>query len=194
MPRLRESLKWMLTKTAFFCEFSMLTRSFSGMNTSDDRVMTVFSCDSRSLRSRRWATSSATIFSGGPDRRYVPLSLPPWPASTTTVVKVLLVFLTLPVCVAHAPSEASKTMARAQLIGRDILINSRQIRFPPKVFRWLCALDWGAHPPSGAGDRALAITNFSPRQVAAKAPQSAREGACAPQNCPGDCGQSPLPL
>ena len=102
MPRLRESLKWMLTKMAFFCEFSMLTRSSSGMNTSDDRVMTVFNCDSRSLRSRRWATSSATIFSGGPERRAVPLSLPPWPASTTTVVKVLLVFLTLPVGRARA--------------------------------------------------------------------------------------------
>ena len=58
--RLRESLKWMLTKTAFFCLFSIATLLLSGMNTSESEVMTVFNCDSRSLRSRRWATSSAT--------------------------------------------------------------------------------------------------------------------------------------
>ena len=47
-------------------EFSMATRSFNGINTSEDRVITVFNCDSRKFRSRRWATSRATIFSGGP--------------------------------------------------------------------------------------------------------------------------------
>jgi hypothetical protein len=64
----------------------------------------------------------------------VPLSLPPWPASTTTVVKVLLVFLTLPVCVAHAPSEANKAMARAHLIDRDILFNNQKFVFHQKFF------------------------------------------------------------
>src|SRR4029453_1660884 len=120
---------------AFFCEFSMRTRSSSGIKTSEDRVITVFNCDSRSLRSRRWATSSATIFSGGPERRYAPLSLPPWPASTTTVVKVLPVFLTLPIwVVVHAPSEASKTTAKAPLISRDILIYSQKCVFHQEFF------------------------------------------------------------
>jgi len=53
---------------------------------------------------------------------------------------------------------------------------------------------WGAHAPSRAGDDALVIANFSgqalpgkgtfpvPAQIhCGEAPQSAREGACAPQ-------------
>jgi hypothetical protein len=53
---------------------------------------------------------------------------------------------------------------------------------------------WGAHAPSRAGDDALVIANFQGelclgkvlflslrKSIAARAPQSAREGACAPQ-------------
>src|SRR6266478_723498 len=106
---------------AFFCEFSMATRSFNGINTSEDRVITVFNCDSRKLRSRRWATSRATIFSGGPYRRYAPLSFPPCPASTTTVVKVLLVSLIAVLgTVVQAANEATKVTVTARFTRLDI--------------------------------------------------------------------------
>src|SRR6266576_5003131 len=121
---------------AFFCEFSMATRSFNGINTSEDRVITVFNCDSRKLRSRRWATSRATIFSGGPYRRYAPLSFPPCPASTTTVLKVLLVFLTpVVVTVLQAANEAKKTIARRRATWRGILFYSKKHVFYQKLFR-----------------------------------------------------------
>jgi len=43
--------------------------------------------------------------------------------------------LTLPVCVAHAPSEASRAKARASLIGRDILFNNQDAFSAKKFFR-----------------------------------------------------------
>src|SRR2546430_4147596 len=93
------------------------------MKTSEERVMTVFSCDSRNLRSRRSATSSVTNFSGGPERRYAPLSLPPCPASTTTVLKVLVVFLTFAVrMLAHAGSSARNATITIRFTRRGILI------------------------------------------------------------------------
>src|SRR5215469_17021817 len=119
---------------AFFCEFSMATRSSSEMNTSEDRVITVFNCDSRSLRSRRWATSRVAIFSAPPYRRYAPLSFPPCPASTTTVVKVLLVFFVAFGAVAQAANRARRPMAKARLIGRSILLYSKKRVFHQRFF------------------------------------------------------------
>src|SRR2546429_5695918 len=56
-------------------------------------------------------------------RRYAPLSFPPWPASTTTVLKVLLVFLTpVVVTVLQAANEAKKAIARRRVTWRSILI------------------------------------------------------------------------
>jgi len=63
----------------------------------------------------------------------------------------------------------------------------------------MVAAVWGAHAPSRAGDDALVIANFFTRtfawekvasmslrkSIAARAPQSAREGACAPQKADG---------
>ncbi|PYL24370.1 MAG: hypothetical protein DMF37_07635 [Verrucomicrobia bacterium] len=44
----------------------------------------------------------------------------------------------------------------------------------------------GAHAPSRAGDRALAIANFSERELQkncfGEAPKLTRDGACAPQS------------
>src|SRR5438045_4769616 len=98
--------------------------------------MTVFISDSRSLRSRRWATSRVAIFSAPPKRRYAPLSFPPCPASTTTVVKVLLVFLTpVVVTVLQAANEAKKATVTRRATWRGILLYSKKHVFYQKIFR-----------------------------------------------------------
>src|SRR4029077_10480927 len=90
---------------------------------AQSRVLRVFICARGSLASRRWATSSVTVFSGGPERRYAPLSSPPWPASTTTVANVLVVFLTPGVpTVLHAANDTTNTSVTMRAIRRAILI------------------------------------------------------------------------
>src|SRR5204862_6689027 len=107
--------------------------------------MTVFISDSRSLRSRRWATSRVAIFSAAPKRRYAPLSFPPCPASTTTVVKVLLVFFAAFGAVAQAANRARRLMARARLVRRGIPLKYQRMRLSPTVFRRSAAIVYKKH-------------------------------------------------
>src|SRR5205823_4396778 len=129
-----------LTNTEFFCAFSIATRSSRGMKTSLERVITTCSCDSRNLRETRLATSSVAIFSAPPNLRYAPLSFPPWPASTTTVLNDLLVFLVPtssgPGPVAQAARKTAEMNSEARQTDRvmGIVLTSKPLR-PPKVSR-----------------------------------------------------------
>src|SRR5437762_14087774 len=123
----------------------MATRSSSEIKTSEERVITVLICDSRSLRSRRRATSRLAIFSAPPKRRYAPLSFPPCPASTTTVVKVLLVFFAAFGAVAQAANRARRLMARARLVRRGIPLKYQRMRLSPTVFRRSAAIAYKKH-------------------------------------------------
>src|SRR5437879_11925848 len=106
------------------------------MKTSLERVMTVFNWDSSNLRSRRLATSKVAIFSAPPKRRYAPLSFPPCPASTTTVLNVLLVFFVTALgAVAQAASKPESANAQMRRISRGIHIIYLKPISLPESFR-----------------------------------------------------------
>ena len=83
-PRLSLALQWIDTKRSAPKALARAVRSSSDTNWSSSRVRTTWMPCAASTGATRCATSRVTSFSLSPSGPTAPLSLPPWPGSSTT--------------------------------------------------------------------------------------------------------------